>query len=152
MKALFAINWHAVRLFRLADMLYRSGHETAAYAVSAINRVLTGVEIEPGAALGPGLVIMHGHGIVIDRKVRVGAACQIFQQVTLGVNNRSAKGSPVLGDRVTVFAGAKVLGRVTIGDDAIIGANSVVLSDVPSGAVAAGVPARIVRRSAEIIT
>lgn len=142
-RGISAIQWHAVRLYRAADRLHRRGHPAAAVFVAAANRVLTGVDIEPGATIGPGLVIMHGHGIVINRAVRAGKNLEIYQQVTLGVNNRHAPGSPVLGDDVVIFPGARILGPVTIGDGAVIGANAVVLSDIPAGAVAVGVPARI---------
>jgi serine O-acetyltransferase len=144
LRSLFAVNWHAVRLYRLADRLHRRGHDTAAFVCSAINRMLTGVEIEPGAQFGPGLVIHHGHGIVVNQNVRAGSGCQLYQQVTLGVDWRGSTAGPVLGNRVAVLAGAKIIGGITIGDDAIVGANAVVLADVPAGRVAVGVPARIV--------
>ena len=110
--------------------------------VSSANRVLTGVEIEPGAELGEGLVIMHGSGIVVSEHASAGRDCVLFQGVTLGVDGKHV-GGPRLGDAVTVYAGAKLLGPITVGDRATIGANAVVLSDVPAGATAVGVPARV---------
>jgi serine O-acetyltransferase len=133
----------AVWLYRAADLLHRHNRATSAYVVAAVNRILSGVEIEPGAAFGHGLLIF-GSGTVVNHEVRVGSNCRLLEQVTLGVNNRARGGSPVLGDRVVVLAGAKILGAVTIGDDAVIGANAVVLCDVPTGAKAVGVPARVI--------
>lgn len=147
MAGLFSVSWHGVRLYRIADRLYRRGHVRAAEAVSAFNRVLTGIEIEPGAELGNGLVIRHGHGIVVSRYARVGLDCHLFQQVTLGVDWHGPPGGPVLGNRVIVFAGAKIIGPLKIGDDAVIGANAVVLCDVPDGCVAVGVPAHVIEPS-----
>jgi len=136
------VNWHAERIYRLSARLNRSGHHAAATVVAALNRVLTGVEIAPSADFGPGLVIMHGSGIVVSGGVVSGRDRSIYQQVTLGKDGKS-HGVPTLGDRVVIFAGAKVLGGVTIGDDATVGANSVVLQDVPAGRVAVGIPARV---------
>ncbi len=143
LSKLTEINWHAVRLYRLAHRLHLAGRDGPARVVAAFNRVLTGVEIGVGAEIGAGLVIRHGNGIVIDPQARVGIGCVLYQQVTLGVRGPGSPGVPVLGDGVVVFAGAKVLGPIAIGDGAKIGANAVVLDDVPAGAVAVGVPARI---------
>jgi serine O-acetyltransferase len=104
---------------------------------------LCGAEIDLNVQIGGGLVIPHPNGIVIFPDVVIGPNCMLFQQVTLGIGGR-VPGCPVLGGHVDVGAGAKVLGGITIGDHAKIGANAVVLSDVPSGATAVGVPARIV--------
>jgi serine O-acetyltransferase len=102
-----------------------------------------GAEIDLKVQIGGGLLIPHPNGIVIFPDVVIGANCLIFQQVTLGIGGR-IPGCPVIGGHVDVGAGAKILGGVTIGDHAKIGANAVVLDDVPSGATAVGVPARIV--------
>jgi serine O-acetyltransferase len=104
---------------------------------------LCGAEIDLKVQIGGGLLIPHPNGIVIFPDVVIGPNCLIFQQVTLGIGGR-LPGCPVLGGHVDVGAGAKILGGVTIGDHAKIGANAVVLDDVPSGATAVGVPARIV--------
>jgi serine O-acetyltransferase len=89
--------------------------------------------------IGPGLVIGHGYSSVIWAE-RIGRDCLIYQQVTIGADAHD--GFPIIGDRVTVFPGAKVIGGITIGDDAIIGAGALAVHDVPSGAIMAGVPAR----------
>jgi serine O-acetyltransferase len=142
--SLYDLETLAVRLHHLAHRLESNGRSGLANMVVAANRVLTGVEIEPGATIRSGLVIRHGHGIVINKEVRIGRDCELFQQVTLGLALAGHKGAPVLGDRVRVGAGAKVLGPVEIGDDAWIEANAVVLQDVPAGTSAVGVPARVV--------
>lgn len=96
-----------------------------------------------GAEFGPGLVLIHSHGVVINGSVRGGEHVYLEHQVTIGAERRA---SPLLGNHVFVGAGAKIIGAVRIGDHARIGANAVVLDDVPDGATAVGVPARIVRR------
>jgi serine O-acetyltransferase len=100
--------------------------------------ILTGISISSTAEIGPGLYIGHFGGIFVGAGVRIGEDCNLSQQVTLGL---AASGSPVLGDRVYVAPGAKVSGAVTVGDDARIGANAVVVRDVDPGATAVGVPA-----------
>jgi len=105
--------------------------------------VATGAEIDLNAKIGGGLLIPHPNGIVIHPEVLIGPNCLIFQQVTLGTGG-PVSGSPKLGGHVDIGAGAKILGGVTIGDHARIGANAVVLQDVPRGATAVGVPARII--------
>ena len=104
--------------------------------------IVTGADIPLECRLGGGLLIPHPNGVVIHPKAEVGPNCLIFQQVTLGEVGGVA---PRLGGHVDVGAGAKVLGGIVVGDDALIGANAVVLQDVPAGATAVGVPARILR-------
>lgn len=91
--------------------------------------------------LGGGLLIIHGFSIIISCK-RIGSNCTLFQQVTIGASNT---GVPDIGDNVTIYCGAKVLGGIRIGDDVLIGANAVVVSDVPSHCIVAGVPAKIIK-------
>ena len=105
--------------------------------------VLTASDIHPGAKLGEGLRMPHPTGVVIHRDAILGANCLIMQQVTIG--QLAGAAAPILGANVYVGAGAKILGAVTIGDGARIGANAVVLEDVPPGCTAVGVPARVVR-------
>ena len=110
--------------------------------------VITQAEIGLDTEIGGGLLLLHPNGIVIHPATRIGPNCLIFQQVTLG-SSGSGRGVPVLGGHVDVGAGAKILGPVTVGDHAIIAANAVVLKDVPPGAVAAGVPAKIIKQPPE---
>lgn len=104
--------------------------------------IATGAEIDLRARIGGGLLIPHPNGIVIHPDAVIGPNCLIFQQVTIGVAR--GPGLPTIGGHVDIGAGARILGPVRIGDHAVIGANAVVLRDVPAGAVAVGVPARIV--------
>ncbi|MEM9043979.1 MAG: serine acetyltransferase [Pseudomonadota bacterium] len=104
--------------------------------------VVTGADVPINSQLGGGLVMPHPNGIVIHPGSEVGPNCMFFQQVTLA-------GAPVIGGHVDIGAGAKVMGKVRIGDHARIGANAVVTKDVPAGATAAGVPARIISQSSE---
>ena len=103
--------------------------------------VVTGAEIPLNCSIGGGLLINHPNGIVIHPQARIGVNCLISQQVTVGT--RGGPGVPEIGGHVDIGAGAKILGPVRIGDHAKIGANSVVLSDIPTGAVAVGIPAKI---------
>lgn len=101
---------------------------------------VSGADIPLACHFGGGLLLPHPNGVVIHPNVRIGINCLIFQQVTLG---HAGSGVPTVGDHVDFGAGAKVLGAITIGDGAVIGANAVVLMDVPPGATAVGVPAKI---------
>ena len=130
-----ALAWHALRLYRLSHWLWVRGHRASALLVATLNRVLTGVDIAPGAEFGPGMVIVHGHGLLVDAGVRTGRNCALYHGVTLGRRSPAEGDSPTLGNRVTVWPGAKVLGAVTLGDDVQIAANAVVIHDVPAGAI-----------------
>ncbi len=107
-----------------------------------VNSACCGCVIGRGAEFGPGFVLVHANGVVINGAVRGGSGVVIEHQVTIGAEKRQ---SPVLGDGVFLGAGAKIIGPVRIGDRAKIGANAVVLADVPAGATAVGVPAKVVR-------
>ena len=113
--------------------------------------IVTGSEIPLETRISGGLLITHPNGIVIHAYSVIGPNCLIFQQVTLGVGGKKP-GAPVLGGHVDVGAGAKILGGVIIGDHARIGANAVVLDDVPAGATAVGIPARIIFADADVTT
>jgi serine O-acetyltransferase len=109
---------------------------------------MTGVDIHPGAQLGPGLFIDHATGVVIGETAEVGADVTIYHGVTLGGTSlEHGKRHPTIGDRVTIGAGAKVLGPIKIGHDSRIGANAVVVKPVPPDSVVVGVPGQIVSRS-----
>ena len=110
--------------------------------------VITQAEIHLNTEIGGGLLLTHPNGIVINPAAKIGPNCLIFQQVTLGAT-RGKKGAPILGGHIDIGAGAKLLGPITVGDHAVIGANSVVLRDVPAGAAAVGIPARIIEKSEE---
>lgn len=124
--------WHASPLLKLPARL-----------LSQVLRAATGIEIHPGAVLGRRLFIDHGMGVVIGETAEVGEDVVLFHGTTLGgVSMSRGKRHPTIGDRVLIGAGAKVLGPIRVGSDARVGANAVVVKDVPAGAVAVGVPAR----------
>jgi len=117
---------------------------------TAVYRILVdwvmGIEIPPSVVAGPGLAVFHGTGLVLHADTRLGAGVVLRHGVTLGTLGDDDDGvPPTLGDRVSVGAGAIVLGPITVGDDAIIGAGAVVVADVPTGATVVGNPARVVR-------
>ncbi|MBD8080590.1 serine O-acetyltransferase [Cellulosimicrobium arenosum] len=136
---------HAVWAYRLAHRMWREPLlRLPARLVSQAARTVTGVEIHPGARIGRRLFIDHGMGVVVGETAVVGDDVVLFHTSTLGGRSmRRGKRHPTLGDRVVVGAGAKILGPVWVGDDAQVGANAVVVKDVPAGAVAVGVPARV---------
>lgn len=138
----------AVIRYRIAAALYSRGHRQAAWILSARTFSLTGADLPPDADIGPGLHLPHPVGVVVGHGCEIGSDCTILQGVTLGERYaREGHEYPVIGDNVVIGAGAKVLGRIQIGSNARIGANSVVLTDVPAGCTAVGIPAAIVRRS-----
>lgn len=140
---------HALFWYRLAHRLWRRGLKLPARMLSQWARSFTGIEIHPGATLGRRLVIDHGMGVVVGETAIVGEDCLVFHGVTLGGKQPFSRDQavgrrhPVVGDRVVIGAGAIVLGAVTVGSDSAIGAQSVVLTDVPPGSLAVGVPAVI---------
>ena len=139
---------HAIWGHRISHWLWNRGARLAARALGELNRILTGVEIHPGAILGNGLFIDHATGVVIGETAEVGDDVTIFHGVTLGGTGRdTGKRHPTIGDRVIIGAGAKILGPIKIGDDSRIGANSVVVKEVPSSSVVVGVPGQIISRA-----
>jgi serine O-acetyltransferase len=143
--ALASPGLHAVWVHRLSHRLWqRPGTRLLARLLSQVSRSVTGVEIHPGATIGRRLFIDHGMGVVIGETAEVGDDVLLYHGVTLGGRTlQRVKRHPTVGNQVTIGAGARVLGPVLIGDQAQIGANSVVVKDVPAGSVATGVPARV---------
>ncbi|HEY0614036.1 MAG TPA: serine O-acetyltransferase [Candidatus Elarobacter sp.] len=137
--------FHALVAHRLVHALHRAGIPVLPRVLSTFSRFLTGIEIDPGATLGRGIFIDHGSGVVIGETAEVGDGCTIYQGVTLGGTSLlRTKRHPTLGSNVTVGSGASVLGAITVGDGAKIGANSVVVKDVPPNATVVGIPGRVV--------
>jgi serine O-acetyltransferase len=138
---------HAIWGHRISHWLWNRGARLAARTFAELTRILTGVEIHPGAILGTGLFIDHATGVVIGETAEVGDNVTIYHGVTLGGTGReTGKRHPTIGDRVTIGAGAKILGPIKIGDDSRIGANAVVVKDVPSSSVVIGVPGQVITR------
>ncbi len=138
---------HAIINHRLAHFFYKRRLFFLARLISHLSRFLTGIEIHPGAQIGKGLFIDHGSGVVIGETAQIGDDVTLYQGVTLGgTGKEKGKRHPTIGDRVTISAGAKVLGNIKIGHNAKIGGGSVVLKDVPPDCTVVGVPGRIVVR------
>lgn len=137
--------FQAVLLHRMAHALLRWGIPLLPALCRRLSIAFCGVDILPHARIGGGLIIPHSPGIVVGGRTVIGQDCTLLQGVTLGEARFDELDCPHLGDRVTVGAGAQVLGGITIGDDVLIGAGSVVLSSVAKGTAVAGVPARKIR-------
>lgn len=136
----------AIKTYRFAHWLYKRGWRFYPRIISQRAHRKYGIDIHPAAEIGAGLFIDHGTGVVIGETTVIGKNATIYQGVTLGGTGKdTGKRHPTLGDNVMVSAGAKVLGPVTIGDGAKIGAGSVVLHNVPAHATVVGVPGRVVR-------
>lgn len=137
---------HALVFHRFAHAAWRRNFRWTGRFISHIGRFLTGIEIHPGAVIGRRVFIDHGMGVVIGETAEVGDECTIYQGVTLGGTSlyRGEKRHPTLGKRVVVGAGAQVLGGFSVGDEARIGSNAVVIKPIPPGATAVGNPARII--------
>lgn len=141
--------FHALLVHRLAHWLWSERLRWIARFVSHLGRWLTGIEIHPGAQIGRRFFIDHGMGVVIGETAEIGDDCTLYHGVTLGGTSWSkGKRHPTLGNGVVLGAGAKILGPITIGDRARVGSNAVVVKDVPPGATAIGIPARIIAEQA----
>jgi len=136
---------HAVWIHRASHCLWNLGLKWIARLLSMLARFITGIEIHPGAKIGRRVFLDHGLGIVIGETTEIGDDCTIYQGVTLGGTSlyKGVKRHPTLGKGVVISAGAKVLGGFTVGDGARVGSNAVVLKEIPAGATAVGIPARI---------
>ena len=144
--ALASPGLHAIWVHRFAHVMWRRGGRwrLPARLVSQAARTATGVEIHPGARIGKRFFIDHGMGVVIGETAEVGDDVMLYHGVTLGGRSLDRiKRHPTVGNKVTIGAGARLLGPVHVGDEAQIGANAVVISDVPSYSVAVGVPAKV---------
>jgi len=142
--------FHALMAYRVSHWLKSMGVPFFPRVVSQLARWLTGVEIHPSAKIGTGFFIDHGMGVVIGETAEVGDYVTLFQGVTLGGTGKErGKRHPTLGNHVVVGAGAKILGGITIGDNVKIGANSVVLKNVPANSTVIGVPGRIIKSQGE---
>lgn len=138
--------FHSILLHRVAFLLYRLRFKGLARCVSTLNRFLTGVDIHPGAKIGDGLFIDHGMGVVIGETCEIGNNVTLYQGVTLGgTGKESGKRHPMIGNNVVISSGAKILGPFKVGDHSKIGANAVVLKEVPPFCTVVGVPGRIVK-------
>lgn len=136
----------AILAYRLANRLRRSGVPLLPFAVSYLSRAVTGIEIHPDAKIGPGIFIDHGSGVVIGETAEIGENVTIYQGVTLGGTGfQSGKRHPTVEDNVTIGSGAKLLGPITVGHGAKIGANTVVVEDVPPCSTVVGNPGHPVR-------
>ncbi|GAB6139209.1 serine O-acetyltransferase [Halanaerobaculum tunisiense] len=141
---------HAILAHRLAHRLFKLGLPVIPRIISQVSRFLTGIEIHPGAKIGPGFFIDHGMGVVIGETAEIGADVTLYQGVTLGgTGKETGKRHPTIGDNVMISAGARVLGSIEIGDNAKVGAGAVVLEDVPTNCTVVGIPGRVVVRDGE---
>lgn len=144
--------FHAMLFHRLSHRLWQLGLKWLARLVSHIGRWLTGIEIHPGATIGRRFFIDHGMGVVIGETSVIGDECTLYHGVTLGGTSwDKGKRHPTLGNGVVIGAGAKVLGPIVLGEGARVGSNAVVVKDVPAGATAVGIPARILDEEFKVV-
>ena len=144
--------FHSLVFFKISSSLKKLGLPILPRAVSQFGKLMTGIEIHPGATIGKGLFIDHGMGVVIGETTVIGDNVTLFQGVTLGgTGKEQGKRHPTIGNNVVVGAGAKILGNITVGDSVMIGANAVVLRDVPEDSTVVGVPGRIAKRKGKRI-
>ena len=137
----------AMLFYRISHSIYKKGLRFLPRFISAIGQFLTTIDIHPASQIGRRVFIDHGSGVVIGETVIIGNDVLIYQQVTLGgVSTSKGKRHPTLGNNIVIGAGAKVLGNITIGDNSKVGANSVVVKDVPADSTAIGIPARVLKR------
>ena len=140
--------FHAIFWHRIASLLWNMGLKLIARMISNILRTLTGIEIHPAANIGQGFFIDHGMGVVIGETSDIGKNVTIYQGVTLGgVSANPGKRHPTIGDNVIIGAGSKILGPLNIGENTKIGANSVVIDDIPENSTVVGVPGKVVGKS-----
>jgi serine O-acetyltransferase len=145
---------HALIHYRISHFFYKRKLFFIARAISQLSRMLTGIEIHPGAKIGKGLFIDHGMGVVIGETAEIGDNVTLYHGVTLGGTGKDDTGKrhPTVGNNVFIGSGAKILGPIVVGDNVKIGANAVVLENIPSDCTAVGIPARIIyKNKAEII-
>lgn len=144
--------FHAVVFYRISNWLWRQNLRFVGRFISQIGRILTGIEIHPGATIGCCFVIDHGTGVVIGETAEIGDNVTLYHDVTLGgvapsVDSAAQVGTkrhPTLGDGVIVGSGAQILGPITVGEHARVGANAVVTSDIPACVTAVGIPAKVI--------
>ena len=143
---------HAIIFYRIAHVLWKMHIPLVPRCISQAGRFLTGIEIHPGAAIGKEFFIDHGMGVVIGETTIIGDNVTIYQGVTLGGTGKErGKRHPTIGDNVVIGTGAKVLGNIDIGDNSYIGANAVVIKDVPANSTVVGVPGRITKQDGKKI-
>ena len=136
---------HALILNRLAHFLWSIKLKLIARIFSHLARILTGIEIHPGAQIGRRFFIDHGMGVVIGETAIIGDDCTLYHGVTLGGTTwKKGKRHPTLKDNVVIGAGAKVLGPITLGNNSKVGSNAVVVTDIPNDSTAVGIPAKII--------
>lgn len=139
---------HAIWAHRAAHWLYTKKRYTLARMISQVSRFFTGIEIHPGAVIGQRLFIDHGMGVVIGETCEIGHDVLIYQGVTLGGSGKErGKRHPTIGNNVMISSGAKVLGSFVVGDNSNIGANAVVLKEVPPNSTVVGIPGTVVKRN-----
>ena len=143
---------HALIAYRIGHFFYKHKCFFIARLISQLSRFFTGIEIHPGATIGKGLFIDHGMGVVIGETAEIGDDVMLYHGVTLGgTGKHKGKRHPTVGNNVVIGSGAKVLGPINIGNNSKVGANAVVLKDVPEGATAVGIPAINITRTNSVI-
>jgi len=144
--------FHLILLYRFGNFVYLKIPYIGSiirFIVEYLIRIIFGSDISCKAKIGKGFKIMHGHDIVIGSNVIIGDYCKIFNSVTLGNKNTEILESfqPKIEDNVVISTGAKILGEITIGSNSIVGANSVVINDIPKNSIAVGIPSKVIKKN-----
>lgn len=143
---------HAMIFYRITHALYKKNLFFLARLLSQFARFLTGIEIHPGAQIGKGFFIDHGMGVVVGETAEVGNNVTLYHGVTLGGTGKdTGKRHPTVGNNVIIGSGAKILGPILIGDNSKVGANSVVLKDVPENSTVVGIPGKVVKKKSNLV-
>lgn len=141
-------SFHVVFIYRLSHALSRTPLKVFSRILNALCRIIYSCDIAPEAIIGRRILLMHGFGIVIGAKVVIGDDAKVYNDITIGNRKgRHEDGQAIIGNRVVIGCGARLLGKIELGDNVTIGANSVVISDVPSNSTAIGIPAKIITTS-----
>lgn len=142
----FNRGFHALFIYRISNLLYRHRIPIVPLILTRLVQILYGIDVDYRATIAGGVCIVHGLGVVIGQGATIGKGVKIYHGVTLGIkdNDKPDDGYPTIGDHVMIGAGAKLLGRISIGTHSKIGANAVVLHDVPANSTAVGIPAKVI--------
>lgn len=143
---LFNRGFHALLFYRVSNILHRSKLSVISMILTRIIHILYAIDISYKSTISGGVQIIHGVGLVIGEGCKIGSGCTLYHNVTLGIRDSCRDGFPIIEKNSTICTGAVLLGKIIVGEGSVIGANAVVLKDIPSKSVAVGNPARVLKK------